>query len=332
MASILRRGSGWFAQVRRKGHPHQHKTFRTRREAVAWATAREVELDAPPLSSCSTVPLAKATLGDLLRRYIGEVTPTKRSEASERLRLRKVLLSPLCGLPLVNLTPEVLGGYRDARLRQVKPATLRREMAVIRHALEVARREWGYGLASNPAALIRLPPVRDARDRRPSAIELERLLLALEQCANRLVAVAFRLALETGLRRSEMLGLDWRHINLQDRTAHIPLSKSGTSRTIPLTGAAAAILSALGAREQGQVLPLSPNALRLAWERAKRRAGVEDLRFHDLRHEAISRFAEMGLNLPELQLISGHKDVRMLLRYTHIQPTSLALKLASLGA
>jgi integrase len=229
---------------------------------------------------------------------------------------------------MARLTADALGAYRDARLRQVKPATLRRELAVVRHAVEVARREWGYALGPNPVSLIRLPVVRDARDRRPTSNELERLRQALDQCSNRLVSLAVRLALETGLRRSEILGLDWRFVSIESRTAHIPISKSGSPRTIPLTDAAVAVLRALGPKEEGQVAPLSANALRLSWERAKRRAGVSDLRFHDLRHEAISRFAEMGLNVPELALISGHRDYRMLQRYTHIRPAELARRLA----
>jgi integrase len=327
MASISRRGNGWFAQVRRKGHPHQHKSFRTRREALTWATAREVELDATAPWSQPKLATANVTLGDIIRRYLAEVTPTKRSAQSERLRLKRFLLSPICALSLGSVSPEVLGAYRDARLRLVKPATLRRELAVVRHALEVARREWGYAIGENPVSLIRLPAVRDARERRPSDDELERLRVALGQCANPLVPLAARLALETGLRRSEILGLDWRFVCLESRTAHVPVSKSGSPRTIPLTDSAVAVLRALGPKAQGQVVPLSANALRLSWERAKRRAGVSDLRFHDLRHEAISRFAEMGLNVPELALISGHRDYRMLQRYTHLRPADLAAKL-----
>src|SRR5438270_368408 len=180
MASISKRGNGWFAQVRRKGHPHRHRSFRTRREAVAWATAREVELDATAPGSPG-LSATKVTLGDIIRRYMAEVTPTKRGAESERIRLKKFLSSAVCISSMARLTPGELGAYRDARLRQVKPATLRRELAVVRHAIEVARREWGYALGPNPVSLIRLPAVRDARDRRPTLNELERLRRALDQ-------------------------------------------------------------------------------------------------------------------------------------------------------
>ena len=94
---------------------------------------------------------------------------------------------------------------------------------------------------------------------------------------------------------------------------------------------AAMPLRGTGEVDGKRLFPMSANALRLAWERLKRRAGIRDLRFHDLRHEAISRFFEMGLSIPEVSLISGHKDVRMLLRYTHLRPADVAQKLNSLA-
>jgi integrase len=123
-----------------------------------------------------------------------------------------------------------------------------------------------------------------------------------------------------------LLNLAWNAIDLAERTAHIPVTKTGHSRTIPLTGEALAILGDLP-RTSERVFPLSPMALRLAWNRVRERAGMPDLRFHDLRHEAISRFAELGLSTMELATISGHRDMRMLARYTHIQPAGLAKKL-----
>src|SRR5687768_10787305 len=122
MASISKRGSGWFAQVRRKGHPHEHKSFSSRREALAWARGIEAELDAiAPVSNPNTAQ--QTTLGDLVRRYVAEVTPRKRSKESERLRLNKLLLNDITLLPLAEVSPETLSAYRDGRLASVKPAT-----------------------------------------------------------------------------------------------------------------------------------------------------------------------------------------------------------------
>lgn len=109
----------------------------------------------------------------------------------------------------------------------------------------------------------------------------------------------------------------------------IPVTKTGRPRTIPLRDSAIEILKrqAVGKGKDDRLFPLSANAFRLAWERLKRRAGIQDLRFHDLRHEAISRFFEDGLSLPEVALISGHRDPRQLFRYTHLEASKIAAKL-----
>jgi integrase len=160
--------------------------------------------------------------------------------------------------------------------------------------------------------------------------EWRRLEAALGLTRNKEVEPFVRLALETALRRGELLALRWRHIDLERRVALIPDTKAGQPRMIPLSPEAIRLLTSKE-RKGECVLSLTPMALRRAWERLCARAEVEDLRVHDLRHEALSRFSEMGLNTPELASISGHKDVRMLLRYTHVQPAALAVKLARLS-
>jgi integrase len=238
------------------------------------------------------------------------------------------MLQPMCDIPLEKLTPTSLAAYRDERMTEVKPGTVRRELSLIHHALDIARTEWGLHLPTNPVALVRQPPLRNARNRRLERGELKRLEAALSQCRNPLTGLIVKLAIETGLRRAELLALEWRHINTCERTAHIPWSKTGRARTIPLTDAALAILAGVERLDAKRVFPTTANALRLSWERARHRAHLPDLRFHDLRHEALSRFAELGLNMPELALISGHRDYRMLARYTHLRPAELARKLA----
>jgi integrase len=135
-------------------------------------------------------------------------------------------------------------------------------------------------------------------------------------------------ALETGMRRGEMLSLTWRNVDLDQGLAYLKETKNGEERTVPLSPSARDLLLSM-AKTGYRVFPASPNAVRLAWERMKRSAGIEDLRFHDLRHEAISRFFEAGLSLPEVALISGHKDARMLTRYAHFTAKSVAKKLTS---
>ena len=157
--------------------------------------------------------------------------------------------------------------------------------------------------------------------------EQEKLLDAARQCRNRFVAPIITLALETAMRRSEILAIKKEHFDRAKRTLLIPESKNGRARTIPLSIPAVELLSAHA--KDGRLFPISANAFRLAWERVKRRAGINDLHFHDLRHEAISHLFEKGLSVPEVALISGHRDLRMLLRYTHPMSEGIFRKLDS---
>ena len=325
MATITKRGGGWSVQVRRKGFAPQYRTFRLKREAEAWARLQEAGVDRHDAPT-DVRALRRITLGDVLRRYVLEVTPRKRGAESERLRLGKVLRAPICDLSLADLTAAPFAAYRDDRLRTVQVATVRRELALMRHALDIARREWDIAIIDIPIGRVAPPPPSDGRDRRLSAGEFERLREAFRRVRNPLPLAVITFAIDTGLRRGEILQMRWCHVDVDRRTAHIPQTKTGHPRTIPLTDGALAVLSAIG-RTVDRVFPLSPVALRRAWDRACDRAGLVDLRFHDMRHEALSRFAELGLSLPELAVISGHRDPRMLFRYTHLRPDDLAAKL-----
>lgn len=330
MATFTKRGTRWSAQIRRKGLPAQSRTFSTKGEAKAWAAAEEVRLDcggAPPLRQ----HLGRITVGDLIDRYLVDVTAHKRGASSERLRLKKMRLAPIASVTLLELGSSHIAQYRDNRLTEVMPATVHREMAIIQHMLEVARREWDIRLPDNPAKLVRPPKVQNARDRRLEDGEQRRLLLAVAASRNVDLLPLVQLAIETGMRRGELLNLAWEHVDLKQGTAHIPLTKTGLPRTIPLTQEARTILRGRSPAASGLVFCVSGNAIRLAWKRAIMRANLRDLRFHDLRHEAVSRFFELGLSVPEVALISGHRDPRMLFRYTHVRPTALAAKLKSLN-
>jgi integrase len=136
-----------------------------------------------------------------------------------------------------------------------------------------------------------------------------------------------KLALETAMRRSELLGLRWEHINLQKRTIFLELTKNGTSRTVPLSTHAVQILDEMPRNIDGQVFPITHEVVSQAFNRARKRAGVKDIRFHDLRHIAITKLAQKLPNLIELSAVSGHKSLAMLKRYYHPSAEQLAEKL-----
>ncbi|WP_246731115.1 site-specific integrase [Methylobacterium sp. 2A] len=138
------------------------------------------------------------------------------------------------------------------------------------------------------------------------------------------------LAIETGMRRGELLALQWSDIDFFSRLAVVEVSKNGHGRTVPLTPKAIEILIELPRRGKN-VFPVKANAVRLAWERLRKRAGLEEVKMHSMRHEAISRMFEIGLTIPEVSVISGHRTLSCLQRYTHLKPENVAAKLARLS-
>jgi integrase len=267
-------------------------------------------------------------LADLLERYANEIVPRKRGSDREVYLLRVILRHAIARLPLHRLTAIEIAKYRDHRLSLVKADSVRREFAIVRHCLEVAQHEWGFALPSNPVRQVKLPRAGNPRERRLNPGELDRLLAACETSRARWLPAVIEVAIETGMRRGELLGMRWDDVNLKARTVLLRNTKNGFSRTVPLSARALKVIKKTP-RCGDTVFVVSANALRLAWERLRRRAGVSGLRFHDLRHEAVSRFFEKGLNVPEVAMISGHRDPRMLFRYTHPKAEEIAAKLST---
>ena len=182
-------------------------------------------------------------------------------------------------------------------------------------------------LSSNPVDKVKLPLSSKPRDRRLNCGEFEKLEQAARLTQNPHIWPLVVFAIETGMRLSEMLNISWSNVALDARIVHLPLTKNGSSRDVPLSSKASKVLEEQYAKQLTRPFPITDNAFRLAWDRLRSRANLSDLRFHDLRHEAVSRFFEMGLSMPEVALISGHKDPRMLFRYTHIKPENVLVKL-----
>lgn len=325
MASIRKRIDKWHVQVRRTGHPSKTRSFTHKADAEAWGRKTEREFDRREIGTDHR-SLKLTTVGMLLERYLVEITPTKRGADAERYHLKALQRDPISKQVLVACTSGSVASFRDRRLKKVRPATVRRELVILRHCFEVATRDWDYPNLSNPVAKIEMPSNGPARERRLEEDELSALLAACRKSRVTYLKPAIGLALETGMRRGELLSIKWEDIDLTAALLTIPHTKNGHQRTIPLTSEAVKILSSLPAVDD-RVFQATPNAFRLAWSRLKRRADLQNLRFHDLRHEAISRFFELGLSVPEVALISGHRDPRMLFRYTHLKPELVVRKL-----
>ncbi len=328
MATIRQRKGKYHVQVRRRGHPTITKTLTNKQDAQQWARQMEVQIDRLELPA-NPKELSSVTLGHLVKRYLDEVSIGKRGHEVERWRLNAFLRHPICRKSLLELSPADFARYRDDRLKVVQSKTLKTELSPIHNMFEVARDEWGLPIRENPLDRVKLKAIDNRRERRLRDGELDRVIQAARSRRNPLMVPIILFAIETAMRRGEILAMHWDHVDWERHCVTIPESKNGHSRTIPLTPSAYALMREIP-REGHKVFPLSANAVRLSWERIKVKAGITDLHFHDLRHEAISRFFEMGLTVPEVASISGHRDARMLLRYAHAQTKIIQGKLTKL--
>ncbi len=329
MASFIRRNGRWTARIRKTGYPETTQTFSNKASALQWT--QTVESDPERfLSKELSKDYQLKTVGDLLRRYGREITPTKKGRDKEKYRLRILQRSALSGVSLSELKTHHITRFREDRLKEVSAGTVLKDLGLLSAVINTGRTEWGleYVLRANPVSLISKPKTPKSRDRRLEVGELERLLSACTS-PNPWFRSVVLFAIETGMRRGEILSLTWEHVHLDKRYVHLPDTKNGDSRNVPLSPQALELLGDLPRNIRGDqvVFPLHYEALKSAWRRACARAGINGLRFHDLRHEATSRFFEKGLNVMEVAAITGHKDLRMLQRYTHLRAGDLARKL-----
>ena len=324
MATYRKRNSKWQAIIRHKNIGTVTRSFKSRSHAIKWVHEQENIIEA---GYYGLLKPDSVMLGELLSRYCKEITEGKRSANTEARRLNRLIKDPISTLTLDKLSSSAIAAFRDRRLSD-GTRTTHYDLTLIRHCLKIATHEWGLMLSSNPVDFIKMPPASKPRQRRLNKGEYERLEQASRQTINPHILPIIVFAIETGMRRGEILGLTWGNISLKQQLAYLPLTKNGTSREVPLSIKAVDVLKDQRSRQDTPTpFPVNANAFRLAWERLRKRADLCDLRFHDLRHEAISRFFEMGLSIPEVALISGHKDAKMLFRYTHLKASNLVTKL-----
>ena len=172
-------------------------------------------------------------------------------------------------------------------------------------------------LPDNPISLIRMPKNNPPRERRLKDGEFERLQVAAEKSRSWYLWPIVVLALATAMRRGEILGLRWEHIDLDKKVAFLPITKNASSRWVPLSDEAVSNLSAASKYEE-RPFPVTEVAFRQAWDKLRKRATITDLTFHDLRHEAISRMFDRGMKIHEVMAISGHRTANQLFRYVQI--------------
>jgi integrase len=290
------------------------------------------------------------TLADAIDRYDREIGPTKKRPEGCTAYARRWKGQGLSRRIIATLTPTDFAKYRDDRLAEgLSGNSVRLELGFIRHLYTIAIKEWGWPV-SNPVANIRMPKCAPGRERRlgktpdeNGKTEEQRLYEALEDSRSPHITDIVTVALETGMRQGEIIGLIWENVDLEKGTAYLPDTKNGTARTVPLSSMAIAALKGRLPKPKedgkgkvtelrptlptGLVFPCGSMSVTHSFQRACERAGIEGLRFHDLRHEAASRLFEKGLDMMEVASITGHKTLQMLKRYTHLRAEDLVKKL-----
>jgi len=322
MASITKRGPFQYqVQIRRKGYPGQQRTFETKRDAEAWATAIESEMHRGVF--IDRTEAERTTFAEALERYACEVTVNKRGWETELHRINALKKHPLAARSMASLRAVDFANFRDERLKECSPATVKRELVIISHVFNTARQDWSLPV-DNPIASIRKPTVGQHRERRLSEDELSRLIDAAQESKAATLVFCIIIAIETGMRAGEIVPLTWEQIDLANSVIRLAMTKNGERRLVPLTEAAVEAIQALPRPIHGGRVTsfYDSRGLSAAFRRACVRAGITGLRFHDLRHEAASRLAPR-MSVATLAKVMGWRTIQMAMRYYN--PTAAEL-------
>ena len=321
MATISQYRGKWKCQVRKTGYPTQTRSFDLRASAIAWGNEVEAQMNRGTFAGNTSKQ--HMTVCEMLGRYLAEESHKKAYSAADISRC-KPLVASLGAYHVHKLAHTDLAEYKRARLALRSPQTVTHELNLLHRAYVIAWTEWGVVLPNGVPKTSRptLPRGRGARIR-PSEIDM--IVQATE--SEQLKSIV-PLAVETAMRRSELLSICWEHIDLDRRSIYLNKTKNGLPRTVPLSPRALQVLKSIQKAKAGPVFTLAASSVSQAFQRAVERAGLDHVRFHDLRHEATSRLFERGLNVIEVARITGHVTLSMLDRYTHLDVQGLVHKLS----
>lgn len=328
MATYIKRGSVWRVQIYHAGKRYS-ATRDTKAEAREWAMQKEADL-IRQVDAVDNPHNAGHTVAAALILYRDTITVNKRGERWETVRINKFLrMLPFKDDPVAELSPAAIAAWRDDQLKVLAPASVSREMAVLSAVLDVCRREWGW-MKHDPVRDVRKPPKPRARDRLITDHEREAMLRELGymdgipiETHQQQIAVGWLLALETAMRAGEVFGLEWKRVNLPKRFVRLAETKNGDWRDVPLSARAVELLEAMRGVDKAQVFTVDSQVASTLFRRARMRAKIEDLTFHDSRHDAITRLAQK-LNVLQLARMVGHRDIRSLQTYYNETAESMA--------
>lgn len=322
MATFRQRGKAWEVSVC-CSNIRKSATFPTKIEARSWAAQTELDIRAGKSGAIPNKPFSA-----LLERYRDEVSCTKRGERWERMRIGLFLRDEIAAVPLPALNASHFAAWRDRRLRSVSAGSVRREWTLLSHALNVATREWKW-LIENPIKDVRRPPPPQSRDRRITPVEEEALLFSMgvdkskpPQNIIQRVGFAMLFALETAMRAGEICSL--KPGSISGSVARLPITKNGTAREVALSKEALRIIGLMPDAET--IFELATSQIDAHFRKAKAKALIDDLHFHDTRHEAITRLAGK-LDVLDLARMVGIRDLRILMVYYNATAKEIADKL-----
>lgn len=326
MGSIRKRGKKYRAEVRRKGF-YRSQEFRTKAGAEAWVVGVEGEYLAGSRGDSHQISLAAA-----LDRYSRDVSPGKRGYRWEVVRLIKIRrdFGSSAHLPISEIRAQDIATWRDKRLTQVLPASVHREWNLLRSVFSVARREWGW-IKDNPMRDVSRPTPGKPRRRRVTEAEMQAIYRASGMSHDRptihahRIAIAFELAIETGMRAGEIRTLEPDQINLAKGVVSLTKTKNGDDRDVPLSTRARALLELLR-RPEGPLLPMSAGVMDSTFRRLRRKARIDDLHFHDSRAEAATRLSRI-VDALTLARILGHRNLKSLMVYYRESAEDIAKRL-----
>ena len=323
MATIRRLKSKKYLAEVRKAKQYKSKTFPSKVQAMAWAAQVEQALDA-------NNSIAGKTVGDAFTRYRDEVSPSRKGQRSEINRLNKFLRHPLSNILLSDINHTHIYDWVEESLTTIKSSSVNRYLNLMSAVFEQAKR-WNW-TNSNPIRGIKRPKNPQPRDRRISDKEIEKILDALGfdgktvTTHKQIIAVAFLFAIETAMRQVEIWGLDWSDVYLNKCFVRLHATKNGTKRDVPLSKEAVRLLTLLNPKEEGKVFNSNQESSGVIFRRALQMAEIDNLKFHDSRHEALTRLARK-LDVLDLARMVGHRDPRSLMIYYNATAEEIAARL-----
>jgi integrase len=342
MAAIQRRNGRYRARVIRKGYPTFSKTFQTHKEALSWSRLIETQIDKGeinPSKPHGTSMLNKKSLfSDVVELYIKTHSVHKKNYKSEA-GILNILSKRWAGLSISEVTKPKILELRDDLLRAGRANnTINHYFNAVSKLFQMLENEFEVKLPNVIKGIRRMPPTPGRNKRINTESELQ-LLSGCDQLNMPILKNVIEFAIQTGMRRGEIIGLTWANIDIPNRKAYLHKTKNGDARQVPLTLRAIELLQALPKTEV-EVFPMTFDCLRSQFKRLRSYLEQKwnghgtnpfnDLRFHDFRHEALSRLSDAGLNVIELSHIGGHKTLAMLKRYTHPSHEAIFLKLDKL--